>query len=114
MALKQATGKYGGNGSGNTSVAGSRRGSSAHNFGSAVIGMNVLAGIGVGTERNNLINTSATPSPRNLSQISLQDSGYAEPSTVSQQQRSQFIGSTPQLNLYATNRHNNNGISGKF
>lgn len=108
MALKQATGKYGG--SGNNSANGSRRGSSAHNFGSAVIGMSALAGIGAVTERN-ISNVSATPSPRNLSQISLQDSGYAEPSAGS---RSQLIGSTPQLNLYATNRHNSNGISGKY
>lgn len=110
MALKQATGKYGG--SGNNSANGSRRGSSAHNFGSAVIGMSALAGIGAVAERN-ISNVSATPSPRNLSQISLQDSGYAEPS-AGNFSRSQLIGSTPQLNLYATNRHNSNGISGKY
>ncbi|KAH7729263.1 helicase mov-10-B.2-like protein, partial [Aphelenchoides avenae] len=50
---------------------------------------------------------SATPSPRNLSQASLQDSGYAETSGS----RSQLLGSTPQLdqsgqqqNGYATGR----------
>jgi hypothetical protein len=36
---------------------------------------------------------SATPSPRNLSQVSLQDSGYAETSGS----RHQLLGSTPQL-----------------
>lgn len=118
MALKQATGKYGGvNGttSGNTSANGSRRGSSAYNFGSAFIGISALAGIGSVAERKD----SATPSPRNSSQISLQDSGYAEPmnagtgsysSNNSQQQREKLVGSTPQLNLYATNRPYNNGI----
>ncbi|KAK6752609.1 hypothetical protein RB195_003806 [Necator americanus] len=59
LALKQATGKYGG-----------RRGSSANNF------------------------DSATPSPRNLSQVSLQDSGYAEMSSV---KTNPMLGSTPQL-----------------
>lgn len=58
LALKQATGKYGG----------ARRGSSNQY-------------------------DSATPSPRNLSQVSLQDSGYAE-ATGS---RSHLLGSTPQL-----------------
>lgn len=47
----------------------SRRGSSAHNF------------------------DSASPSPRNLSQVSLQDSGYAETSGS----RNQLLGSTPML-----------------
>ncbi|EYC36032.1 hypothetical protein Y032_0943g3149, partial [Ancylostoma ceylanicum] len=59
LALKQATGKYGG-----------RRGSSTNNF------------------------DSATPSPRNLSQVSLQDSGYAEMSSV---RANPMLGSTPQL-----------------
>ncbi|KAI6211697.1 hypothetical protein M3Y96_00461500 [Aphelenchoides besseyi] len=59
LALKQATGKYGGQ----------RRGSS-NQF------------------------DSSTPSPRNLSQISLQDSGYAENVGGS---RGQLLGSTPQL-----------------
>lgn len=58
LALKQATGKYGG-----------RRGSS-----------------------NNY--DSATPSPGNLSQVSLQDSGYAEMSGV---RTNPMLGSTPQL-----------------
>jgi hypothetical protein len=62
LALKQATGRYGGSNS-------SRRGSSAHNF------------------------DSASPSPRNLSQVSLQDSGYAEISNS----RNQLLGSTPML-----------------
>uniref|UniRef100_A0AC34QHY6 SH3 domain-containing protein n=1 Tax=Panagrolaimus sp. JU765 TaxID=591449 RepID=A0AC34QHY6_9BILA len=47
----------------------SRRGSSAHNF------------------------DSASPSPRNLSQVSLQDSGYAETNGS----RNQLLGSTPML-----------------
>ncbi|KJH51780.1 hypothetical protein DICVIV_02093 [Dictyocaulus viviparus] len=59
LALKQATGRYGG-----------RRVSSANNF------------------------DSASPSPRNLSQVSLQDSGYAEMSSV---RRNPMLGSTPQL-----------------
>lgn len=63
LALKQATGRYGGGSSS------SRRGSSAHNF------------------------DSASPSPRNLSQVSLQDSGYAEISSS----RNQLLGSTPML-----------------
>uniref|UniRef100_A0A7E4W1Y9 SH3 domain-containing protein n=1 Tax=Panagrellus redivivus TaxID=6233 RepID=A0A7E4W1Y9_PANRE len=62
LALKQATGRYGGSNS-------SRRGSSAQNF------------------------DSASPSPRNLSQVSLQDSGYAETSGS----RNQLLGSTPML-----------------
>ncbi|TMS37466.1 hypothetical protein L596_004391 [Steinernema carpocapsae] len=49
-----------------------RRGSSAHNFGE-----------------------SASPSPRNLSQVSLQDSGYAETSSS----QGQLLGSTPQLDM---------------
>lgn len=57
LALKQATGKYGG-----------RRGSSNQY-------------------------DSANMSPRNLSQISLQDSGYAE----AMGSRSHLLGSTPQL-----------------
>ncbi|VDL72695.1 unnamed protein product [Nippostrongylus brasiliensis] len=59
LALKQATGKYGG-----------RRRSSANNF------------------------DSNTPSPGNLSQASLQDSGYAEMSAV---RTNPMLGSTPQL-----------------
>uniref|UniRef100_A0A1I8AF21 SH3 domain-containing protein n=1 Tax=Steinernema glaseri TaxID=37863 RepID=A0A1I8AF21_9BILA len=49
-----------------------RRGSSAHNFAD-----------------------SASPSPRNLSQVSLQDSGYAEASSS----QGQLLGSTPQLDI---------------
>ncbi|PAV90358.1 hypothetical protein WR25_22088 [Diploscapter pachys] len=58
LALKQATGRYGGS---------SRRNS---NF------------------------DSATPSPRNLSQVSLQDSGYSE---VGMTKANPLLGSTPQL-----------------
>ncbi|XGW27020.1 hypothetical protein V3C99_007531 [Haemonchus contortus] len=60
LALKQATGKYGG-----------RRGSSVNNL------------------------DSTTPSPGNLSQVSLQDSGYAEMSAI--KGNPMILGSTPQL-----------------
>uniref|UniRef100_A0A914RZJ6 Uncharacterized protein n=1 Tax=Parascaris equorum TaxID=6256 RepID=A0A914RZJ6_PAREQ len=54
-----------------------RRGSSAHNF------------------------DSATPSPRNLSDASLQDSGYAEASYS----RGPLVGSTPQLDQSGNSLH---------
>ncbi|KAI1726325.1 SH3 domain containing protein [Ditylenchus destructor] len=96
LALKQATGKYTG---GTNSNQGSRRGSSAHNFG--------------GLGGNNGAIGSSTPSPRNLSQVSLQDSGYAEAMGSRHQLN---LGSTPQLDQIAGGvraQHNsgsNNGV----
>ncbi|KAI1732801.1 SH3 domain containing protein [Ditylenchus destructor] len=96
LALKQATGKYTG---GTNSNQGSRRGSSAHNFG--------------GLGGNNGAIDSSTPSPRNLSQVSLQDSGYAEAMGSRHQLN---LGSTPQLDQIAggaraqNNSGSNNGV----
>uniref|UniRef100_A0A914NT85 Uncharacterized protein n=1 Tax=Meloidogyne incognita TaxID=6306 RepID=A0A914NT85_MELIC len=73
LALKQATCRYGSNGSpldvnGGGSKTGSRRGSQ-----SAL----AIANNNINNGSTQLLFESCTPSPRNLSQTSLQDSGYA-------------------------------------
>nr|CAD2166276.1 unnamed protein product [Meloidogyne enterolobii] len=114
LALKQATCRYGSNGSpldvnGGGSKTGSRRGSQ-----SAL----AIANNNINNGSTQLLFESCTPSPRNLSQTSLQDSGYAGGGgngLLGCGYRSLLVsGSTPQLHgigngsVVGTTTNNNN------
>nr|CAD2173111.1 unnamed protein product [Meloidogyne enterolobii] len=114
LALKQATCRYGSNGSpldinGGGSKTGSRRGSQ-----SAL----AIANNNINNGSTQLLFESCTPSPRNLSQTSLQDSGYAGGGgngLLGCGSRSLLVsGSTPQLHgigngsVVGTTTNNNN------